>query len=138
MIQAPKGTHDLLPADGERRALLESHAQRIFGAAGYRRIETPIFEATELFVRGVGGATDIVQKEMYTFDDGGGRSLTLRPEGTACTRGGRSCGPPSLGSASPRSRRSVWRRCSTCSTEVGPLSLCSTEVGPLSFSAGAG
>ena len=58
-------------------------ARRILGAAGYRRIETPIFEATELFARGVGEATDIVQKEMYTFDDGGGRSLTLRPEGTA-------------------------------------------------------
>jgi len=83
MIQAPKGTHDLLPADAERHAVLEAHAHRIFGAAGYRRIETPIFESTELFVRGVGGATDIVQKEMYTFDDGGGRSLTLRPEGTA-------------------------------------------------------
>ena len=57
--------------------------ERILGAAGYRRIETPTFEATELFARGVGEATDIVQKEMYTFDDGGGRSLTLRPEGTA-------------------------------------------------------
>jgi histidyl-tRNA synthetase len=63
--------------------VLEAQAQRILGAAGYRRIETPTFEATELFSRGVGVATDIVQKEMYTFDDGGGRSLTLRPEGTA-------------------------------------------------------
>ena len=62
---------------------LQSHAERILGAAGYRRIETPTFESTELFARGVGEATDIVQKEMYTFDDGGGRSLTLRPEGTA-------------------------------------------------------
>ena len=59
------------------------HAERILGAAGYHRIETPVFEATELFARGVGEATDIVQKEMYSFDDGGGRSLTLRPEGTA-------------------------------------------------------
>ena len=58
-------------------------ARRILGAAGYRRIETPTFEATELFARGVGESTDIVQKEMYTFEDGGGRSLTLRPEGTA-------------------------------------------------------
>ena len=73
----------MLPADAERRAVLEAHAARILGAAGYRRIETPTFEATELFARGVGEATDIVQKEMYTFDDGGGRSLTLRPEGTA-------------------------------------------------------
>jgi len=83
MIQAPKGTFDVLPADAERRSVLESHAARILGAAGYGRIETPTFEATELFARGVGEATDIVQKEMYTFDDGGGRSLTLRPEGTA-------------------------------------------------------
>ena len=83
MIQAPKGTYDVLPADFERRALLESHAHKILGGAGYRRIETPAFESTELFARGVGESTDIVQKEMYTFDDGGGRSLTLRPEGTA-------------------------------------------------------
>ena len=83
MIQAPKGTYDVLPPDMERRRALENHAERIFGAAGYGRIETPVFEATELFARGVGEATDIVQKEMYTFDDGGGRSLTLRPEGTA-------------------------------------------------------
>ncbi len=83
LIQAPRGTFDVLPADAERRAVLEDHAQRILGAAGYGRIETPTFEATELFARGVGEATDIVQKEMYTFDDGGGRSLTLRPEITA-------------------------------------------------------
>ncbi len=83
MFQAPRGTYDVLPADAARRAVLERHAHRVLGAAGYRRIETPTFEATELFSRGVGEATDIVQKEMYTFDDGGGRSLTLRPEGTA-------------------------------------------------------
>jgi histidyl-tRNA synthetase len=83
VIQAPKGTFDVLPADSARRAVLQSHAERILGAAGFRRIETPTFEATELFARGVGAATDIVQKEMYSFDDGGGRSLTLRPEGTA-------------------------------------------------------
>ena len=83
VIQAPKGTFDVLPVDAARRAVLQSHAERILGAAGYRRIETPTFEATELFARGVGEATDIVSKEMYSFDDGGGRSLTLRPEGTA-------------------------------------------------------
>ncbi|MGC9221278.1 MAG: histidine--tRNA ligase [Solirubrobacteraceae bacterium] len=83
MIQAPKGTFDILPDDVARRQMLEGHAQRILGAAGYQRIETPVFEPTELFSRGVGVATDIVQKEMYSFDDGGGRSLTLRPEGTA-------------------------------------------------------
>ncbi len=83
VIQAPRGTFDVLPADAARRGVLQAHAERILGAAGYGRIETPTFEATELFSRGVGEATDIVQKEMYTFDDGGGRSLTLRPEGTA-------------------------------------------------------
>ncbi|HEY5091501.1 MAG TPA: histidine--tRNA ligase [Polyangia bacterium] len=83
VIQAPRGTFDVLPPDAARRAVLEEHARRILSAAGYQRIETPTFEATELFARGVGEATDIVQKEMYTFDDGGGRSLTLRPEGTA-------------------------------------------------------
>jgi histidyl-tRNA synthetase len=83
VIQAPKGTFDVLPEDAARREVLESHVRRILGGAGYGRIETPTFEATELFARGVGEATDIVRKEMYTFDDGGGRSLTLRPEGTA-------------------------------------------------------
>jgi histidyl-tRNA synthetase len=83
VIRAPKGTFDVLPEDAARREVVEERAKRILGAAGYRRIETPVFEATELFARGVGEATDIVQKEMYTFDNGGGRSLTLRPEGTA-------------------------------------------------------
>ena len=83
MIQAPKGTFDVLPDDAARRELIEAQIRRTLGAAGYRRIETPTFESTDLFARGVGEATDIVQKEMYTFDDGGGRSLTLRPEGTA-------------------------------------------------------
>src|SRR3984885_7655274 len=83
VIQAPRGTFDILPESAARRKALEAAAERVLGAAGYRRIETPTFEATELFARGVGEATDIVQKEMYTFDDGGGRSLTLRPEITA-------------------------------------------------------
>jgi histidyl-tRNA synthetase len=83
VIQAPKGTFDILPEDAARRDELARRATAILGAAGYRRIETPTFEATELFARGVGEATDIVQKEMYSFDDGAGRSLTLRPEGTA-------------------------------------------------------
>ncbi len=83
MIQAPRGTYDVLPADIERREVLAGHAERIFAAAGYGRIETPVFESTELFSRGVGASSDIVQKEMYSFDDGGGRSMTLRPEGTA-------------------------------------------------------
>jgi histidyl-tRNA synthetase len=74
---------DVLGEDAARRDALEVHARRILQAAGYQRIETPVFESTELFVRTVGEATDIVQKEMYTFLDAGGRSLTLRPEGTA-------------------------------------------------------
>ena len=82
-IQAPRGTFDVLPDEAARREFLESQAKRILEAAGYRRIETPAFEATELFARGVGEATDIVQKEMYTFADAADRSLTLRPEGTA-------------------------------------------------------
>jgi histidyl-tRNA synthetase len=83
VIQAPRGTLDVLPEEAARRDVLEAHAMRILEAAGYGRIETPAFEYTELFARGVGEATDIVQKEMYTFEDGAGRSLTLRPEGTA-------------------------------------------------------
>ena len=82
-MQAPRGTFDVLPQDEPARAAIEREAARVLGAAGYRRLETPIFEATELFARSVGEATDIVRKEMYTFDDGGGRSVTLRPEGTA-------------------------------------------------------
>jgi histidyl-tRNA synthetase len=82
-FQAPRGTFDVLPEQAVAREMVESAARRILGGAGFRRIETPTFEATELFSRGVGEATDIVQKEMYTFEDGGGRSLTLRPEGTA-------------------------------------------------------
>ena len=82
-LQAPRGTFDVLPEDDAARRGVEAVARRVLEAAGYRRIETPAFEATELFARGVGESTDIVQKEMYTFDDGGGESLTLRPEGTA-------------------------------------------------------
>jgi histidyl-tRNA synthetase len=82
-LAAPRGTFDILPEQAAQRRLVEQAAQELLEAAGYERIETPAFEATELFSRGVGEATDIVQKEMYSFDDGGGRSLTLRPEGTA-------------------------------------------------------
>ena len=82
-LQAPRGTFDVLPEQAAARAAVEREARRIFEPAGYGRIETPTFEATELFARGVGESTDVVQKEMYTFDDGGGRSVTLRPEGTA-------------------------------------------------------
>jgi histidyl-tRNA synthetase len=82
-LKAPRGTHDVLPEHSAARSRVESAARAILEGAGYERIETPAFEATELFARGVGSSTDIVQKEMYTFEDGAGRSLTLRPEGTA-------------------------------------------------------
>jgi len=82
-IQAPRGTFDVLGDDALARDRLVETARRVLEPAGYARIETPTFEATELFARGVGESTDVVQKEMYTFDDGGGGSVTLRPEGTA-------------------------------------------------------
>jgi histidyl-tRNA synthetase len=81
--QAPRGTFDLLPDDARARARIEHAAAAIFARAGYERIATPAFEDTELFERGVGRSTDIVRKEMFTFEDKGGRSITLRPEGTA-------------------------------------------------------
>ena len=81
--RAPKGTYDLLPDAAERRELVVAVAADVFTAYGYRRIVTPEFEETALFERGVGDATDMVSKEMYTFADRSGRSLTLRPEGTA-------------------------------------------------------
>src|SRR5438309_5878953 len=83
IAQRPRGTQDLLPADQPYWAGLEAVAREVAGRFGYQRIETPIFESTDLFVRGVGEGTDIVSKEMFTFSDRGGRSLTLRPEGTA-------------------------------------------------------
>jgi histidyl-tRNA synthetase len=79
-IRAPRGTYDVLPEDALAREGLETTARGILERAGYARIETPTFEATELFARGVGESTDVVQKEMYTFPDDG---FTLRPEGTA-------------------------------------------------------
>jgi histidyl-tRNA synthetase len=83
LLKAPRGTYDVLGEQAAPRLLLESRARAILEGAGYERIETPTFEATELFARGVGASTDIVSKEMFTFTDAGGRSLTLRPEGTA-------------------------------------------------------
>jgi len=81
--QAPRGTFDILPADARARRRIETAAAAVFAGAGYEPIATPAFEDTELFERGVGRSTDIVRKEMFTFEDKGGRSLTLRPEGTA-------------------------------------------------------
>jgi histidyl-tRNA synthetase len=82
-LSAPRGTFDVLPDEGRRRRALERAAEDVLGRAGYGFFETPVFEDTELFARGVGEATDIVQKEMFTFEDKAGRSLTLRPEQTA-------------------------------------------------------
>ena len=82
-FQAPRGTFDVLPGPGRARARVEAVAAELFARAGYEPIQTPVFEDTDLFERGVGKSTDIVRKEMFTFEDKGGRSLTLRPEGTA-------------------------------------------------------
>lgn len=82
-IKRPKGTQDLLPGSIEQWQYLEEQIRKICREYGYEEIRTPIFEATELFQRGVGETTDIVNKEMYTFLDKGDRSITLRPEGTA-------------------------------------------------------
>ncbi|MDQ6856605.1 MAG: histidine--tRNA ligase [Candidatus Dormibacteraeota bacterium] len=82
-IAPPRGTRDLLPDEAPAwRWFHETHAA-VAGRHGYQFVDTPVFEATELFARGVGSGTDIVDKEMYTFTDRGGRSMTLRPEGTA-------------------------------------------------------
>ncbi|MDX6652645.1 MAG: histidyl-tRNA synthetase [Solirubrobacterales bacterium] len=82
-FQVPKGTFDVLPAEQAVRERIETAARGLFTRAGYGRIETPAFEDSELFARGVGEATNIVRKEMFSFEDKGGRSVTLRPEGTA-------------------------------------------------------
>jgi histidyl-tRNA synthetase len=82
-LKAPRGTFDVLGEQAAARSAIESRARAILEGAGYERIETPVFEATELFARGVGESTDIVRKEMFTLTDAAGRSLTLRPEGTA-------------------------------------------------------
>lgn len=83
VIKAPRGTRDLLPGEIEKWHYVEKVAREISEIYGYQEIRTPIFEHTELFQRGIGDTTDVVQKEMYTFKDRGGRSITLRPEGTA-------------------------------------------------------
>lgn len=82
-FKVPRGTFDVLPQTSPGHDLVVGTFRRIVGAAGFGEIETPAFEETALFERGVGRSTDIVRKEMFTFEDKGGRSLTLRPEGTA-------------------------------------------------------
>ena len=83
LINRPKGTKDLLPKDTFKLQYIEEKVRKILENYGFGEIRVPVFEHTELFQRGVGETTDVVQKEMYTFDDKGGRSITLRPEGTA-------------------------------------------------------
>ena len=83
LTQAPKGTRAVLPADSYRWQFIESRMREAAALAGYREARTPVFEHTELFLRGIGDTTDVVQKEMYTFEDKGKRSVTLKPEGTA-------------------------------------------------------
>lgn len=83
MIQVPRGTQDILPSESYKWQFVEKKLFEIAKNYNYNEIRTPMFEATDLFVRAVGGSTDIVNKEMYTFKDKGDRSLTLRPEGTA-------------------------------------------------------
>lgn len=83
LTRAPKGTKDILPNQSYKWQYIEEHIRELTRLYGYREIRTPIFEHTELFERGVGDTTDIVQKEMYTFLDKGKRSITLKPEGTA-------------------------------------------------------
>ncbi len=82
-ITAPKGTQDILPKDTGKWQKVEGMIRDLCGQYGFKEIRTPVFEHTEVFVRGVGETTDVVTKEMYTFEDKGGRSVTLRPEGTA-------------------------------------------------------
>ena len=81
----PRGTNDILPGEVEKWQFIENEARKVSRDFGYQEIRTPIFEHTELFLRGVGETTDIVEKEMYSFFDRGKRNITLRPEGTAST-----------------------------------------------------
>ena len=83
MIQKLKGTRDILPGEIEKWKYVEETARSVMSSYGFDDIRVPVIESTELFLRGVGDTTDVVQKEMYIFDDKGGRSIALRPEGTA-------------------------------------------------------
>lgn len=86
ITKAVRGTQDLLPAESHKWQYVENKCLEVAGLYGYKELRSPVFEHTELFQRSVGDTTDVVQKEMYTFQDKGGRSITLRPEGTAGCR----------------------------------------------------
>jgi len=85
LTKAPKGTKDILPEEAYKWQFVEARFREVCARYGFAEIRTPVFEHTELFARGIGDTTDVVEKQMYTFDDLGGRSLSLRPEGTAGT-----------------------------------------------------
>ena len=109
LTKGPRGTQDVLPKESYQWQVVEDAMRRICSAYGFKEIRTPVFEHTELFQRSVGETTDVVQKEMYTFQDKGGRSITLRPEGTAgaaCITtpcpSRRTILPPATGMKSPR------------------------------------
>lgn len=85
ITKAPRGTKDVIPQESYKWHYIEEKIRNICKNYGYKEVRVPVFEHTELFERGVGDTTDVVQKEMYTFEDKGGRSITLRPEGTAGT-----------------------------------------------------
>ncbi len=85
ITKAPRGTKDVIPQESYKWQYVEEKIRNICKSFGYKEVRIPVFEHTELFERGVGDTTDVVQKEMYTFNDKGGRSITLRPEGTAGT-----------------------------------------------------
>ena len=82
-IQAIRGVKDIMPDEIEKWRWVENKANQVFNRYGFNEIRLPIFEKTKLFSRGIGETTDIVEKEMYTFEDRGGEKVTLRPEGTA-------------------------------------------------------
>ena len=83
LTNAPKGTKDIMPDQVYKWHYVEKKWKEICDRYGFKEIRTPMFEHTELFQRGIGDTTDVVQKEMYTFNDHGGRSITLKPEGTS-------------------------------------------------------
>ena len=83
MVNVPKGTKDMLPRESHKWQAVEAAAKKITALYNVKQIRTPVFEHAELFLRSIGDSTDIVNKEMYIFEDKGGRKMALRPEGTA-------------------------------------------------------
>ena len=110
-ISGVKGFNDILPGEVEKWQHIEMVARRVFELYGFAEIRVPILEKTELFARSIGDATDIVEKEMYSFEDKGQNRVTMRPEGTAGVM--RANGPPS-GSKSPSRKRIESTSSSAC------------------------